>query len=186
MKTTSVRKFDPNLKIETERLTLRPFTLDDLDRFSLICADPEVMRFIGTGKPLDRETVKQQMMSWIASYKEKGFGLLALTQKDNKKLLGFCGLLQQTVDGELYIELGYRLERNSWSKGIATEAAKAIRDYAFKQLGLAHLISIIQIDNVASKKVAQKVGMDHLKRTYFKDVSVDVFYMKSNLECTKL
>ncbi|MCE0723258.1 MULTISPECIES: GNAT family N-acetyltransferase [Legionella] len=186
MKATSVRTFDPNLKIETERLLLRPFTLADLDHFSLICADSEVMRFIGTGKPLDRETVQQQMMSWIASYKEQGFGLLALTLKDNKNLLGFCGLLEQTVDGELYIELGYRLERASWGKGIATEAAKAIRDYAFKQLGLTHLISIIQIDNIASKKVVQKVGMEHLKRTHFKDVLVDVFHMKSNLECNTL
>ncbi len=181
MKITSIEKFNSNLKIETERLLLRPFTLDDLDSFALICADPEVMRFIGKGKPLDKQTVEQQMVAWMALYKEQGFGLLALTLKENKKLLGFCGLLRQTVDEELYIELGYRLARNAWSKGIATEAAQAMRDYAFNQLGIEMLISIIQIDNIASKRVAQKVGMHHLKRTYFKEVLVDVFCMKSNL-----
>lgn len=163
--------------IETERLILRPFTPDDLHDFSLICADPEVMRFIGMGKTLDRETVEQQMISWISLYPEQGFGLLALTLKDTKRLIGFCGLLQQTVDGKSYIELGYRLERDSWNKGIATEAAKSIKDDARKRLKIPYLISIIHIENFASKSVAQKIGMTLMKRTDFKGIPVDIFYL---------
>ncbi len=62
MKTTLLNNF----KLETERLILRPFTLLDLDAFTLICADPEVMRFIGNGKPLDKEAVKE-LLTWIIS-----------------------------------------------------------------------------------------------------------------------
>jgi [ribosomal protein S5]-alanine N-acetyltransferase len=167
-----------DFKIETQRLVLRPFNLEDLDAFSLICADPEVMRFIGNGQPLDKETVRQQMESWITSYEKLGFGLLALALKENNKLLGFCGLMPQVVDGESYIELGYRLDRAFWGEGIASEAAKSVRDFAFKQLRLTHLISIIQVDNLASKKVAQNIGMNHFKRTHFKNVLVDVYFMK--------
>ncbi|NDH08067.1 MAG: N-acetyltransferase [Gammaproteobacteria bacterium] len=180
MQTNSTNNSNHNVKVETKRLLLRPFTLDDLDDFSSICADPEVMRFIGDGKPMDKETVKQRMLSWIALYEEQGFGLLALTLKNNNKLLGFCGLINQIVDGESYIELGYRLDRDFWGQGIATEAARAIRDYAFNQLSLSSLISIIHVDNIASKMVAQKVGMRHMKQALFKDVLVDVFYMQHN------
>ncbi|MBA2649606.1 MAG: GNAT family N-acetyltransferase [Legionella sp.] len=181
MKKMPVRQFDFNLKIETERLLLRPFTMEDLDDFSRICADPEVMRFIGEGIPLDKEAVKQRMESWISLYKEQGFGLLALTLKENKKLIGFCGLIQQIVDGEAYIELGYRLDRDYWGKGIATKVALIMKDYAFQHLEIPYLISIIHVDNLASKSVVQKIGMNLLERTLFKDVLVDVFYIKSTL-----
>lgn len=176
----STSNFDFKFNIETERLLLRPFTINDLDDFALICANPDVMRFIGNGKPLDKETVKEQLLSWIGGYEEQGFGLLALTLKENKKLLGFCGLMRQVVDDETYIELGYRLDRAFWGKGIATEAALAIKKYTVNQLGISNLISIIQVDNIASKKVAQKVGMSHMKQTYFKGILVDVFYLQLN------
>lgn len=157
MKTNPIKKFDSNFKLETERLLLRPFTSDDLDDFSFICADPEVMRFIGKGMPLNKDTVKQQILSWIDLYREQGFGLLALTLKDNNKLLGFCGLLQQIVDGEAYIELGCRLDRHFWGRGIATEAAESMKDYAFHQLEISELISKIQVENIVSKRVAKNI-----------------------------
>lgn len=175
-----IAKFDPNLIIETDRLLLRPFNMNDLDSFSLICADPMVMRYIRDGAPLDREATKQLLLWIISRYEEQGFGLLALTLRENKTLLGFCGLIEQTVDEKLYIELGYRLSQDFWGKGIATEAAQAIRNYAFSELNLPNLISIIHSENLPSKRVAQKVGMKHMKRTHFKDVLVDVFYMKPN------
>ena len=173
MKTTPLNKF----KIETERLILRPFTLLDLDDFALICADPEVMRFIGNGKPLGKEAV-EELLTWIISqYEELGFGLFAVTLKENNKLLGFCGLIRQIIDDEPYIELGYRLDQAFWGKGIATEAAQSVKDYAFTQLNIANLVSIIHVDNMASKRVAQKVGLNHMKQTNFKGNLVDVFYI---------
>lgn len=177
MKPNSTHNFDVHFKLETDRLLLRPFTLNDLDAFSIICADPEVMRYIGNGKPLDRDTVNELLTWIILKYEEQGFGVLAVVLRENNQLLGFCGLIRQIVDGQSYIELGYRLDRAFWGKGLASEAARCIRDYAINQLNLPRLISIIHIDNMASKNVARKVGMHHLKQTSFKENCVDVFYM---------
>jgi len=167
-----------NFKIETDRLILRPFTLEDLDDFALICADPEVMRFIGNGKPINKEAVKE-LLAWILSqYEEFGYGVYAVTLKENNQLLGFCGLIRQIIDDEPHIELGYRFDRAFWGKGIATEAAQSIKDYAFTQLNIANLVSIIHVDNMGSKRVAQKVGLDYMKQTNFKGNLVDIFYIK--------
>ncbi len=163
-------------KIETERLILRSFNIEDLDAFSTICADPQVMRYIGNGQALDKEAVKQLILLIMSNYEKQGFGLLAITLKENNKLLGFCGLIQQIVDGESYTELGYRLDRAFWGMGIATEAANAVKEYAFSQLNINYLISIIHVDNLASKRVAEKVGLMFLKQTHFKGNVVDVFY----------
>lgn len=167
-----------NLKIETERLILRPFNLHDLDALALICADPKVMRFIGNGKAIGREATEELLIWIISQYEELGFGLLAVTLKEDNKLLGFCGFIRQVIDSETHIELGYRLDRAFWGKGIATEAAQAVKDYAFNQLNIPHLISIIHVDNIASKQVAQKIGLSHMKQTHFKGNLVDVFYIK--------
>ncbi len=175
MSTTSLN----NLKIETERLILRPFNLNDLDAFASICADPEVMRFIGNGKALETEAT-EELLGWIISqYEELGFGLLAVTLKEDNKLLGFCGLIRQIIDNEQHIELGYRLDRAFWGQGIATEAAQAMKDYAFNQLNITHLVSIIHVDNMASKQVAKKIGLSHMKQTHFKGNLLDVFYIKN-------
>jgi ribosomal-protein-alanine N-acetyltransferase len=170
-----------NFKLETKRLILRAFDLDDLDAFALICADPEVMRFIGNGKALEKEATKELLVWIISQYEELGFGLLAVTLKEDNKLLGFCGLIRQLIDNETHIELGYRLDRAFWGQGIATEAAYAIKDYAFNQLNIPHLVSIIHVDNMASKQVAQKVGLSHMKQTNFKGNLVDIFKIQNRL-----
>ena len=175
-----------NLKIETERLILRPFNLHDLDDFALICADPEVMRYIGNGKALEKETTKDLLVWIISQYEELGFGLLAVTLKKNNRLLGFCGFIKQVIDNETHIELGYRLDSAFWGQGIATEAAQAMKNYAFNQLNIAHLISIIHVDNMASKQVAQKVGLSHIKQTHFKGNLVDVFCMRQVENCRSI
>ena len=108
--------------------------------------------------------------------------MLALTLKGNHQLIGFCGLLHQIVDEENFIELGYRLDQAFWGNGMATEAALAIKNYALNELKIPTLISIIHHENMASKKVASKVGMTLLKKTNFKDVLVDVFYLTNNTQ----
>lgn len=164
-----------NHLITTERLLMRPFTLDDIESFYYICANPNVMRYIGIGKPLDKETVKTQVAHWINLYEQQGYGLLALCLKENQQLIGFCGLINQTIDGEKYVELGYRLDETFWGKGMATEAALAVKSHALNQLNIPNLVSIIHHENQNSKNVAMKVGMKLWKKTNFKDVQVDVF-----------
>lgn len=103
---------------------------------------------------------------------------MALVMKETNELIGFCGFIHQIVDGDEYLELGYRLDEAYWGQGIATEAAVAVKDYAFNVLEVPMLISIINHQNDASKRVAKKVGMSLMKQTNFKNVLVDVFCLK--------
>lgn len=161
--------------IETARTFLRPFCMDDIEPFAKICANPNVMRYIGDGQPVSLDIIAEKISEWIELYEQQKYGLMALVIKEKNELLGFCGLMHQTVDGNEYIELGYRLDEVHWRKGIATESALAVRDYAFKVLEIPMLISIINHKNDASKSVAQKIGMRLMKKTNFKNVLVDVF-----------
>ncbi len=170
-----------NQVIETDRLFLRPFCLDDIEPFAQICANPNVMRFIGDGKPVSVEVIAEKIPEWMALYEKQKYGLMALVLKETNALIGFCGLIHQVVDEMEYIELGYRLDEIYWGKGIATEAAVVVRDYAFNTLAIPMLISIIHHQNEASKRVAKKVGMKLMKQTHFKNVLVDVFCMKSKI-----
>lgn len=165
-----------NPLIETDRIFLRPFCLDDVEPFAEICANPNVMRYIGDGKPVGIDIIREKMSEWIESYEKYQYGLMAIVIKETNKLIGFCGFIHQTVDGEAYIELGYRLDEAYWGQGIATEAAVAVRDYAFNTLDIPRLISIIHHKNEVSKRVAKKVGMKLMKKTNFKHVPVDIFY----------
>lgn len=167
-----------NRIIETERILLRPFCIGDIERFAEICANPNVMRYIGDGKPVSRDVIAEKIPEWIELYEKQKYGLMALVMKESNEFIGFCGFIHQTVDEAEYIELGYRLDETYWGKGIATEAAVAARDYAFNVLEVPILISIINQQNDASKCVAKKVGMKLMKQTNFKNVLVDVFCLK--------
>ena len=87
-----------NDPIETERLILRPFQLQDLEGLALICSDPLVMQYIGDGRALDYDTTRQLLDRIMTQHAKSGFGLLAITLKESQQLLGFCGLIAQTVD----------------------------------------------------------------------------------------
>ena len=167
-----------NRIIETERVLLRPFCLEDIERFAAICANPNVMRYIGDGKPVSRDVITKKISEWIELYEKQKYGLIALVLKETQELIGFCGFIHQIMDGVEYIELGYRLDEPYWGKGIATEVAVAVRDDAFNILDIPMLISIINLQNEASKRVAKKVGMRWMKQTTFKNVLVDVFCLK--------
>jgi ribosomal-protein-alanine N-acetyltransferase len=173
--------------LETERLILRHFTPDDLDDLAAIYADPDVMRYIGSGATKTREeTVKVLEFAFIdnarawpdevlarkpqlrrAIERECSFGLWATIYKPDHKLIGRCGLLSWDLDGREETEVGYVLAKAYWGRGIATEAARASRDYAFEKLGFDRLISLILPQNAASQRVAIKNGM-----SYERDVAV--------------
>lgn len=167
-----------NRIIETDRIFLRPFCIKDIEPFAKICANPNVMRYIGDGKPVSLDIISEKIPEWIELYEKQKYGLMALVLKETNELIGFCGFIHQIVDGDEYIELGYRLDEAYWGKGVATEAALAVRDYAFNVLEIPLLISIIHHHNDASKRVAKKVGMKLMKQTNFKNVLVDVFCLK--------
>lgn len=169
---------DKNHMIETKRIYLRPFCINDIDPFAKICANPNVMRYIADGQPVSRDVIAEKMPEWIELYERQTYGLMALIMKETNQLIGFCGFIHQIVDNSEYIELGYRLDEAYWGKGIATEAAVAVKDYAFNVLKIPMLISIIHHQNDASKRVAKKVGMKFMKQTHFKSALVDIFCLR--------
>ena len=151
----------PHLKLETPRLLLRPMVASDLDALLLIFTDPRVMASFGV-ELFNRE----QMQGWLdrnlGHQEQFGYGLFSLILKDTGELIGDCGLEQMDVEGGRVAELGYDLRSDHWNRGLATEAACAVRDLAFEELGLSRLVSLIRVGNIASKRVAEKVGMSLL------------------------
>ncbi len=160
--------------VETDRLLMRPFCSNDIDVFSAICADPDVMKYIGGGAH-DRKQTQIKVAKWIKAYENQGFGLIVLIHKKSNELIGFCGLIKQVVDDKECIELGYRLAKKYWGQGLATEAAQEVKDHAFNVLNIQKLISIIHLENIASKKVASKVGMLLIKKTIIQGIDVEIY-----------
>ena len=146
-------------EIETRRLLLRQWREGDLDAYARICADPEVMRYLPA--TLGREESAEQMAWFEQHWEERGFGLWALEGKESGTCVGFAGLSYQEdwPEGEHKTEVGWRLDRAFWGRGLATEAAKASVTYGLETLGLERIISIIQPENTASRRVAEKAGL---------------------------
>ncbi len=159
--------------VTTPRLMLRQFQPGDLGVLAAILSDPEVMRFSVAG-PMTRDEVATMLERVEQSYRENGFGLWAVEHRSGL-MIGYCGLVAQDVDGRREVEIGYRLARNYWGKGLATEAAQATRDYAFQQLKMTRLISLVTPDNFASIRVAEKNGMRLRKTTVKWDMDILVY-----------
>jgi RimJ/RimL family protein N-acetyltransferase len=168
------------MRLETERLLLKEFTVNDLEAFALLMTDPEVMRFSLKGPMKDIEQVKEYFQKKILDhYAQHGYGLYAVFYKADNCLIGGIGLLSQDIDGERKTELAYRLHPQYWGKGLATEACLALVLHAFDKLRLKELISIIDPKNIRSLEVAKRIGMKFLKETTFHNIPVQLHVMRS-------
>jgi RimJ/RimL family protein N-acetyltransferase len=145
-----------DLHLETERLRLRPFTWDDLDDLATMLGDGEAL--VLWGEPLDREGSRSWIERNLARYAQDGFGRCAVVWRETQELVGDCGLISTVVEDRAEIELGWIVRRSHWGRGIATEAGAAWRDHAFDVLGLERIVSMISERNVASRRVAEKLG----------------------------
>ena len=145
------------LRLETERLELRPLALDDLDGLASMLGDAEALTF--WGGPLDREGARRWIERNLARYKADGFGRCAVIMRETGELVGDCGLITTLVEGRPEVELGWIVRRAHWGRGIATEAGAAWRDFAFDAIGQDRIVSMISADIVASRRVAEKLGM---------------------------
>lgn len=147
----------PTLHLETERLELRPLALEDLDDVASMLGDAEALRL--WGGPLDREGARHWIERNLARYEAEGIGRCAVILRATGVLVGDCGLIITLVEGRPEVELGWIVRRAYWRTGIATEAATAWRDFGFDTLGLERIVSMIGAENVASRRVAEKLGM---------------------------
>lgn len=162
--------------IETARLEIREWTGEDFEGFSALMADPEVMQFSLQGRPLSPEEAHDLFHKRILEHYKNGFGLWALYYKEEKKIIGFAGLITQEVEGIKKIELSYRLLPKYWHRGLALEAAREVLAYAFNTLKLKELISIIEPENSRSIRLAERLGLRPQKmvKYYNRDVYIYV------------
>jgi RimJ/RimL family protein N-acetyltransferase len=145
---------------ETARLVLRRWRAEDLDAYARMAADPEVMRFVGGVRSRDGAALDLARME--EHWERHGFGLWAAELRSSSEVIGFVGLSEPAFIPELIgsVEVGWRLERAFWGRGLATEGGRAALDAAFGELELEEVCSIIHPDNAASRRVAEKLGMD--------------------------
>ncbi len=160
--------------LEAPRLILRKFLEADIERIAELTSNAGFMRFSG-GSPFDRKGTEAFLERLLAPERLGKHSQFAVILRENKRLIGYCGFFLQIVDDVEELEIGYRLDPEYWSKGFATEAARAVRDHAFRDLHAEHVISLILPENHASKRVAEKNGMRFAKRTNFRGFDTDVF-----------
>ena len=143
--------------LETERLVLRVMSRDDFAGLFAILADPETMRFYP--QPYDEQTVRDGIERNIRRFELYGGGLWSVIHQESEQVIGDCGLVYQDVDGVWELEIGYRFNKNFRGQGLATEAARACRDYGFNHYRVSRLISLIRPENIPSRRVAERNGM---------------------------
>jgi RimJ/RimL family protein N-acetyltransferase len=160
------------ITLETERLRLRMFRDDDLDAYARIVANPEVMRYLGDGQPLDRPNAWRQMAWILGHWALRGYGLWAVEERATGALIGRIGFINP--EGWPGFELGWALGREHWGKGYATEGARRALAYGFDEMRRDHVISLIYPDNVASVRVAARLGekLEGRTRLYGREVLI--------------
>jgi ribosomal-protein-alanine N-acetyltransferase len=158
--------------IETERLLIEDWQSDDWQAFRYIATNPQVMRFIGTGQIWDDERIQQWVNRQIDNHARYGFALWKLVEKENGRLIGFCGLQFLANTGE--IEIGWWLAVDCWGKGLAMEAAKSVLQYGLDRFQIKRVISIAHPDNRASINIMKKLGMKFEKLTDGKSLGLIV------------
>ena len=143
--------------LETERLLLREYTLDDFPWLFDILSDPETMKHYP--RPYDKNGTMRWLNWSLDHYKTYGFGLWAVVLKETREPIGDCGITMQNIDGETLPEIGYHISRHHWRKGYAKEAASAVRDWFFENTDFPAVYSYMTASNDASAATAASVGM---------------------------
>lgn len=171
------------LFLETERLILRQFTEEDVDKLFELDSNPEVMRFINGGKPTEYKIIKNQILPrWLHYYKKyKYYGVWAVVEKLGQEFIGwfhFYPAIENTFACELNlvksdeIALGYRLCKPSWGKGYATEGSRALVAKGFAEWGVQRTAAWALVENKASIRVMEKAGLKFEQKFVFKETQL--------------
>ena len=159
--------------VETPRLIMREFCLKDIDEVYEFSIDPEVTRYTGdAGAVKTREDAKKIITDiWQLEYRKYGYARYALIHKKDEKIIGFCGMkYEPEIKGP---DIGYRMLPKYWGKGLGTEAAKAILEYAKDVLKLNRIIGDAVIENVGSNRILQNLGFELIGNYEFEEFKVN-------------
>ncbi|HKX25142.1 MAG TPA: GNAT family N-acetyltransferase [Actinomycetota bacterium] len=154
--------------LTTRRLVIREFADRDLDPYAAMLGDPETMRYYP--RPYSREEARGFMERNAARYLANGFGVWVLEDRESGVFVGDCGLAVSLVEGIAEVEIMWHVVRERWRQGLATEAATAVRDHAFGDLGLRRLIALVRPINSPSRGVAEKLGMEIERDAIYADL----------------
>jgi RimJ/RimL family protein N-acetyltransferase len=168
--------------LESARLRFRRYERGDIDFLAGLCADPDVMRYIGDGMVLDRAATAARLEKWLEHPPDRGFFLAV--KKADATPVGHAALILQTIAGQAEPEVGWWLARAAWHQGYAAEAGAAFRDYAFAVAGFDRIIHLIQPANERSAAVARRIGSTFERVTSFRGHPVHVYGQRRNFERT--
>lgn len=143
--------------IETERLILRELREEDFEALFSVLADSDILRH--SPYTFDEKRVRNWIAKNRARYGVWGFGLWAVVWRETGEMIGDCGLTVQEIDGAFCPEISYHIAARFQRRGIASEAARAVRDWAFERTPFRELFSYMKADNLPSRAVARKNGM---------------------------
>jgi RimJ/RimL family protein N-acetyltransferase len=159
--------------IETERLILRTWSNDDLHALYSINQDLKVMKYFPSLQSLD--ATKNFIDKMKFHFEKYGYSLYATIRKDTSEFIGFVGLSKVAFNAHFTptIEIGWRLSSKHWGKGFATEGARAVLDYAFRELDISEVVSFTAKDNTKSINVMQKIGLNNNQDDNFNHPKLD-------------
>jgi len=171
----------PFVVLETERLLLRRLAPDDLPALHALYRDPVVRRYFPDGTRTLEET-REELVWFLGGHpRHPELGLWATVERATGAFLGRCGLLPWTIDGVPEVEVAYLIDPLRWGEGFGTEAAHAIVRHAHGVLGIERLICLIDPENAASLRVAEKVGM-RFERPHVDEHGPCAIYARSRLD----
>lgn len=161
--------------LETDRLALRPFAPQDLDLVLSLDSDPEVMRHLNGGRPATREETERETMPVLLrrfrcldTERGEGRGHWAAEDRASGAFLGWFEFRPVSPDSSAEVELGYRLHRRAWGRGLATEGARALVRLGFTELGVRRVTATTMTVNSRSRRVMEKSGLVFV-RTFFEE-----------------
>jgi RimJ/RimL family protein N-acetyltransferase len=151
--------------LETDRLLLRPFTEADVEPLVELDSDPEVMRYLGNGRPTPRRVVEHETLPRVLQYHDRlgGPAFWAAIERNTGDFLGWFELQPAGPARPDEAELGYRLRRPAWGHGYASEGARALVNRGFAEFGLQRIAATTMAVNTASRRVMEKAGLRYIR-----------------------
>lgn len=143
--------------LETERLIIRPFTPQDLNKLIELRSDDDVIKYLGGRRLQNPEAIAKRLEFYIDCYHRFGYGMSAMIWRETGEMIGWCGL--QPLEDSDETEIGYGMIKEFWGRGIGYECAAAWLRYGFEKTNLTRIVAVASPENTGSWRIMEKLGM---------------------------